>query len=154
MRVTSSGFGTGAAWESEFWDDMGTQWMPFFDNLRLYLGHFPGQEATQLEATASHPSDAEALWSTLHDELGLRDEGATVEVRGATGTVERVGELQTLVRLTAPVPGMLSVYAWEEGDGKATAGVRAYLFSADAADYVRREQPAWQAWLEGLSVPA
>ncbi|MGI8900305.1 MAG: hypothetical protein ACR2HA_05140, partial [Nocardioides sp.] len=85
--------------------------------------------------------------------LGLGDEGATVEVRGATGTVERVGERQTLVRLTAPVPGMLSVFAYSEGDGKATAGVRAYLFSADAADYVRREEPAWQAWLQGLSVP-
>ncbi len=111
VRVTSSGFGTGAAWESEFWDDMGPSWMPFFDNLRLYLSHFPGQEATQLEVTASHPGDAEALWSTLHDALGLGDEGATVEVRGATGTVERVGERQTLVRLTAPVPGMLSVFA-------------------------------------------
>jgi uncharacterized protein YndB with AHSA1/START domain len=154
VRVTSSGFGTGAAWESEFWDDMGPNWMPFFDNLRLYLSHFPGQEATQLEVTASHPGDAEALWSTLHDALGLGDEGATVEVRGATGTVERVGERQTLVRLTAPVPGMLSVFAWDEGGGKATAGVRAYLFSADAADYVRREEPAWQAWLQGLSVPA
>lgn len=154
VRVTSSGFGTGAAWESEFWDDMGPNWMPFFDNLRLYLSHFPGQEATQLEVTASHPGDAEALWSTLHDALGLGDEGATVEVRGATGTVERVGERQTLVRLTAPVPGMLNVFAYGEGDGKATAGVRAYLFSADAADYVRREEPAWQAWLQGLSVPA
>ena len=92
VRVTSSGFGTGAAWESEFWDDMGPNWMPFFDNLRLYLSHFPGQEATQLEVTASHPGDAETLWSTLHDALGLGDEGATVEVRGATGTVERVGD--------------------------------------------------------------
>ena len=70
------------------------------------------------------------------------------------GTVERVGERQTLVRLTAPVPGMLSVFAYGWGDGKATAGVRAYVFSADAADYVRREEPAWQAWLQGLSVPA
>jgi hypothetical protein len=48
---------------------------------------------------------------------------------------------------------MLSVYTWGEGDGKATAGVRAYLFSADAADYVRREEPIWQAWLQALSVP-
>jgi uncharacterized protein YndB with AHSA1/START domain len=156
VRVTSSGFGTGAAWESEFWDDMGANWMPYFDNLRLYLAHFPGQEATQLEVTASYPGDAEALWSTLHDALGLGDEGATVEVRGATGVVERVGERQTLVRLTAPVPGLLSVsaYAYGEGDSKSTAGVRAYLFSADAADYVRREEPAWQAWLQGLTVPA
>jgi hypothetical protein len=128
--------------------------MPFFDNRRLYLSHFPGQEATLLEASASHPGDEQGLWSTLHDALGLGEEGATVQVRGATGTVERVGERQTLVRLTAPVPGMLSVYAHAEGNGKATAGVRAYLFSADAADYVRREEPAWQAWLQGLSVPA
>ena len=104
--------------------------------------------------SASHPGDAKAVWSTLHDALGLGDEGATVEVRGATGTVERVGERQTLVRLTAPVPGMLSVFAHDVGDGKAMTGIRAYLFSADAADYVRREQPAWQAWLQGLSVPA
>src|SRR4029077_13039263 len=112
VRVTSSGFGTGADWESEFWDDMGSSWMPAFDNLRLYLAHFPGQEATHLEATASHPGDADALWSTLRDALGLGDEGATVELLGATGTLERVGERQALVRLTAPVRGMLNVYVY------------------------------------------
>ena len=69
VRVTSSGFGTGAAWESEFWDEMGAGWMPYFDNLRLYLTHFPGQGATQLEASASHPGDAQALWSALHRAL-------------------------------------------------------------------------------------
>jgi len=152
VRVTSSGFGTGAAWESEFWDDMGRNWMPFFDNLRLYLSHFPGQEATMLEASASHPGPADALWSTMRDELGLGEEGATVEIRGANGTVERVGERQTLVRLTAPVPGMLSVFTFAEANDKALAGVRAYLFSADAQDYVRREEPAWEAWLQGLSI--
>lgn len=154
VRVTSSGFGTGADWESEFWDDMGTSWIPFFDNLRLYLSHFPGQQATQLEATASHSGDAATLWAALRDGLGLGEEGAVVEVRGATGTVERVGERQALVRLTAPVPGMFSAFAHGEGDGRATAGIRAYLFSADAAEYVQCEEPAWQAWLQGLSVPA
>ncbi|WP_461190271.1 SRPBCC family protein [Arthrobacter sp. Z4-13] len=154
VRVTSSGFGTGAAWESEFWDEMGSNWMPFFDNLRLYLSHFPGQNATQLEATASHPCDPQALWSTLHGALGLDDEGTAVEIRGATGRVERVGERQTLIRLTAPVPGMLSIFAFGMGDSTATAGVRAYLFSPDAADYVRQEEPAWQTWLQGLTIPA
>ncbi len=154
VRVTTSGFGVGAAWEPEFWDDLAPNWMPFFDNLRLYLAHFPGQEATQLEVTASYPGDAESLWSALHHALGLGGEGSSVDLLGSTGTVERVGERQTLVRLTAPVPGMLSVFAYGEGDGRATAGVRAYLFSADAADYVRREEPAWQSWLQGLSVPA
>jgi len=154
VRVTSSGFGTGADWESEFWDDMGKSWMPFFDNLRLYLAHFPGQEATTLEATASQPGDPDAVWTTLQDSLGLGREGEPVEARGATGTVERVGERQALIRLTAPVPGMLTVFAHADGEGTATAGVRAYLFSADAGDYVQREEPAWLAWLQGLSVHA
>ena len=154
VRVTSSGFGTGAAWESEFWDEMGANWMPFFDNLRLYLTHFPGQEATQLEVTAPHPGDAEAVWSALRDALQLGEEGTTAQVQGLTGTVERVGRRQTLVRLTAPVPGMLSVFVYGEADGQATAGVRAYLFSGDAAEYVQREEPAWQTWLQGLSVSA
>lgn len=133
---------------------MGTSWLPFFDNLRLYLAHFPGQEATPLEATASHPGDADALWSTLQDALGLGGEGEMIALRGATGTVERVGERQALIRLTAPVPGMLSAFAHADGEGTATAAVRAYLFSAAAADYARSEEPAWQAWLQGLPVHA
>jgi hypothetical protein len=107
-----------------------------------------------LEVTVSHPGDAAALWSNLHDALGLGEEGTTIEVRGATGTVERVGERQALLRLTAPVPGMLNVFAFGEAEGRSTVGVRAYLFSPDAAAYVTREQPAWQAWLQELSVPA
>ncbi len=154
VRVTCSGFGIGADWEAEWWDDLAPNWMPSFVNLRLYLAHFPGQEATQLEATATHPGEAEKLWSTVRHSLGLGDEGETFDARGATGTVERVGERNALVRLTAPVPGILSVSVYDWGDGKSTAVVRAYLFSADAADYVRREEPAWLAWLQGLSVSA
>ncbi len=158
VRVTSSGFGTGADWESEFWESLGPNWLPFFDNLRLYLTHFPGQAATQLEATASHPGDAEALWSSLRDAFGLGGEGTTFEVRDITGTVERLGARQALVRLTTPIPGMLNLYTYGEDEGMApgtaTAGVRAYLFSSDAADYVRREEPAWRAWLQDLSVHA
>lgn len=183
VRVTSSGFGTGADWEQEWWDGLGPGWRPYFDNLRLYLTLFPGQEATRLEAAATHPGDVSAVWSTLRAALGLGGDGAAadgppvegaavegagdpgsaapgatvdrraaVEVCGATGTVERVADRQALIRLTAPVPGMLSVFAQPDGEGGTTAGVRAYLFSADAAGYVRREERAWQAWLEGLAV--
>ena len=66
VHVTSSGFGRGADWESEFWDDMGTNWLPFFDNLRLYLAHFPGQAATPLEASTLHPGDAAAQIGRAH----------------------------------------------------------------------------------------
>ncbi|WP_432546687.1 SRPBCC family protein [Kineococcus sp. SYSU DK004] len=163
VRVTSSGFGTGAAWEQEFWADLEPNWRPFFDNLRLYLAHFPGQEAVQLEVSASHTGDAEALWARVRDALPLGEPGSALRVRGTTGTVERVGERQALVRLTAPVPGMLNVYTHGEGEGgsrgTATAGVRAYLFPdaaadrAASADQVRREEEDWRTWLQDLPVP-
>ncbi len=154
VRVTTSGFGTGADWEQEFWDDMGLNWKPYFDNLRLYLTHFPGQEATQLEVSVELPGDADALWTRLHDELGLGEVGEAVDVRGMPGVVERLGVRRALVRLTGPVPGLLSIYVFDYADAadSATAGVRAYLFSEEAADYARREEPTWKAWLEGLAV--
>ncbi|MBD8057913.1 SRPBCC domain-containing protein [Cellulomonas sp. JH27-2] len=154
VRVTSSGFGTGADWEQEWWDTLAPGWLPSFDNLRVYLRDFAGQEATLLEVGAPHACTGAALWSTLRDELGLVSEGETVEVNGATGTVERIGQRHALVRLTAPVPGLLSVVAWAQEDDASFAIVRAYLFAADAAHYVQRERDSWQAWVEGLPVPA
>lgn len=150
VRVTSSGFGTGAAWEADWWDDMGASWIPQFDKLRLYLAHFAGQPATTMEAVATRPVEADALWSTLSTALALGEEGASVELRGATGVVERVGDRQALIRLTAPVPGLLQAAVHAMGDAEAMAYVSAYLFSPDAADYVQREQPAWRAWLARL----
>ncbi len=150
VRVTSSGFGVGAAWEQEWWDTLGPAWLPAFDTLRAYLAHFPGQQATQLEASAPHPGQLAEFWPGLRDSLGLGDEGAAVTLRDAQGVVERVNPQQTLVRLTAPVPGLLNVYGWDEESG-ASVGVRAFLFSADAEDYARRETPAWRAWLQSLS---
>lgn len=151
VRVTSSGFGTGAAWEAEFWEDMGTSWLPYFDNLRLYLAHFHGQEATALEATAAHPVEPEVLWSALREALGLGAEGSPVDLRGTAGVVERIGRRQGLVLLTGPVPGMIHAFVHATGESEATAAVRGYLFSPDAAQYVQREQPAWTAVLEGLA---
>jgi hypothetical protein len=103
---------------------------------------------TNRESRKARELDANPHGALVFDWIELRRQVVV------TGTVERVGERQALLRLTAPVPGMLSVFTFGEGDGKATAGVRAYLFSADAADYVRQEEPAWQDWLQGLAVPA
>jgi len=151
VRVTTSGFGIGADWESEWWDDLAPSWLPSFDNLRLYLSAFPGQQATHLEVDASHPGPVDPLWSALRDSLGLGEEGSAVHVHHTTGTVERAGERQSLVRLTAPVPGMLNVYAHALGEDRAMVGVRAFLFSPDAAGYVTREEPGWRAWLQAVT---
>lgn len=164
VHVTSSGFGTGADWESEFWDDMGPSWIPSFDTLRVYLAHFPGQAATQLEVTATRPGTPEALWPQVRAALGLAGEdaaadgtggvgpGAPIRLRDATGTVEHVGERQALVRLSGPLPGILTVFTYGNGPGSAGVCARAYLFSPEAPEYVRREQPGWSTWLEGLVV--
>ena len=108
MRVNGSGFEIDAAWEQEFWADMGTNWMPCFDNLRLDLAHFTGQEAN--------------VW------------------RSPPRT--RVGRLGCGGRCTT---GILIALAYSEGEGKATVGLRAHLFSADAANWARREEPGWTA---------
>lgn len=150
VRVTSSGFGTGSAWERQWWDTVEPGWLPYFDNLRLYLAHFPGQEASRLEAAATHVAGADTLWETVRDRLGAGGEGATVEAAGSTGTVERVGVRRALVRLTAPVPGMLAVSVHDDGDGRVTAGVQAYLFAPDGDDGVRHAERAWEAWLQEL----
>ena len=93
------------------------------------------------------------MWSTLREGLGLGEENSPVELRGTTGIIERIGQSQALVRLTGPVPGMIYASVHATGESDATASLRAYLFSPDAADYVRREEPAWQDWLQGLSLP-
>ena len=150
VRVTSSGFGTGASWKADWWDDMGASWTPQFEKLRLYLAHFAGRRATTMEAAATHAVAVEELWPVLREALAVGEVGTTVEVRDVTGVVEQVGDRHALVRLTAPVPGLLQAAVHAMGDTGAMAYVSAYLFSPDAADYVEREQPAWQAWLGGL----
>ncbi len=153
VRVTSSGFGTGAAWESEFWEDMGASWMPSFDSLRLYLAHFAGQEATTLEVTATHPAEAPTLWSALRDGLGVGGEGGPVELAGTTGLVERIGPRHALIRLTGPVPGMIHAWVHAMGETESSASLRAYLFSPGAAEYLQRVEQSWTELLEGLAGP-
>jgi uncharacterized protein YndB with AHSA1/START domain len=154
VRVVTSAFGSGADWEQEFFEEMEKDWRPFFDRLRLYLTHFPGQRVTPLEAARTVSGDAGAVMSAMRRDLGVSEVGETVETRGVTGQVERIGESDVLLRLTGPVPGFLGLAAWTIDEGSTSAVVHGQLFSDDAAAFVEREQPAWQEWLETLEVPA
>jgi uncharacterized protein YndB with AHSA1/START domain len=154
VRVTSSAFGTGADWEQEFMTDMKKYWMPYFDNLRLYLAHFSGQRATLLEASADLPGSTEAVLSAMRQALGAEAVGKPVDTRGVTGQVEQISDIHLLVRLDGPIPGLLAFFAIDKGDGSTTASIQGWLFSEDAAGFVEREQPAWKAWLENLAIPA
>jgi uncharacterized protein YndB with AHSA1/START domain len=150
VHVVTSAFGTGAEWEREFFDDMGAGWASMFDHLRLYLTYFPGQQAASLEAVADTPGDPAAALSSIRRGLGVDHVGQAVELRGASGEVEQIAEKNLLVRVTEPVPGLLSFAAFRVGENRSSARLGGYLFSDAAPEYVRREQPAWQEWLEGL----
>jgi uncharacterized protein YndB with AHSA1/START domain len=154
VRVTSSGFGTGAEWEAGFWESMVENWKPYFDHLRLYLKEFAGQAPASLEANAVIANSADTLWGTLREAAGLGGEGAGFTLRGSTGTVAKAGKRRALVHLTGPVSGMLSLAVFDDGmeEGTAIAEVRGYLFGSDAQGYVDREQSAWKSWLESLPV--
>jgi uncharacterized protein YndB with AHSA1/START domain len=150
VRVVSSAFGTGADWEQEFMTDMEKNWVPFFENLRFYLAHFPGQRATTLEVAVDLAGPAGPVLEAMREALGAGAVGKPVDTRGVTGHVERVADNQMLLRLSEPVPGLLGFMAFDKGDGTTMASIQGWLFSDDAPGYVEREQPGWKAWLEGL----
>jgi uncharacterized protein YndB with AHSA1/START domain len=150
VRVVSSAFGTGADWEREFFAEMERGWAPFFENLRLYLTHFPGQVATTMRVSADVPDAASAAMAALGDALGAGEIGRTVEVRGLHGTIEAVSEMAVVVHLAEPARGYLMFMAYDIGNGSSRVGLEGYLFSADAAAYVEREESSWREWLGAL----
>ena len=150
----TSAFGTGADWEEEFFDEMEKGWRPFFDRLRLYLAHFPGQQATPLEVSHTLKGRAGPVFAAMRQSLGLAEVGQSVEARGLTGTVQRIGAEDALLRVTDPVPGFLAFAAWDSSEDEASAVVQAQLFSEDAPALVERQRPGWQEWLQTLAIPA
>ena len=62
LHVVTSAFGTGADWEQEFFDDMEKGWRPYFENLRLYLSNFPGQQVTSLTAHTTIERPRDEVW--------------------------------------------------------------------------------------------
>jgi uncharacterized protein YndB with AHSA1/START domain len=144
VRVVTSAFGTGADWEQEFFDEMGKGWTPFFQHLRLYLTHFPGQTATPFSVVAEKKASAEAVFSAMRDALD-----------DVEGEVDQLSDdHRILLRLGGPVPGYLAFYAYDPGEGATGANVSGYLFSEGAPAYVDQVRAQWQAWLDALTVPA
>ena len=154
VRIVSSAFGTGADWEGEFFTEMETMWRPWFDRLRLYLTRFPGQTVTRMEVDVSFAGAPEPVRDAMRRALRVSAVGDDFSIRDLRGQLENVDDIQLLVRLTAPVPGLMAFLAYQSGEDKANGTVHGHLFSDDAAAFVERERPAWKSWLEGLAVSA
>jgi uncharacterized protein YndB with AHSA1/START domain len=150
VTVVSSAFGTGADWEQEFLESMEQMWVPFFDNLRFYLTHFPGQHATTLSVEGSFDAPAPAVLAAMRDAIGATAAGKPFDLHGLTGEVEQLSDVRVLVRLADPLPGLLQLWSAPGGDSNAVGGVGGWIFADRAPAYVERNQAAWKAWLDSL----
>jgi uncharacterized protein YndB with AHSA1/START domain len=153
VRVVSSAFGVGADWEREFVDDMASGWLPFFEQLRVYLSHFPGQRATTFTVERLVPGEHAEIQAAVRTQLGAPVVGDTVQLDGTTAVVEQLEPI-LLVRLEEPVPGMLRV--WTGGPSGATE-VIGYLFPPDGTDesaLVDEQRATWTSFLAGLTEDA
>ncbi|HEU0101036.1 MAG TPA: SRPBCC domain-containing protein [Mycobacteriales bacterium] len=155
VRVVTSAFGTGADWENEFMTEMLSGWMPFFENLRLYLAHFPGQNATSMELSTTVSASSDDAWARVRSAVGDVPVGGTISVRGLSGPVHQAQQGGLLARVDGAASGLLGLHSFGTGPDASMVVLRTWLFSEGAADYIEQERAAWQAWLDDLaSVPA
>ena len=67
-------------------------------------------------------------------------------------TVENLTEPPSpsaVLRIDAPVPGIISPLAFSPTGSPAMIALGIYLYGGGAADFVAREQPKWQKWMVG-----
>jgi len=150
VKVVTSAFGVGADWENEFFSQMSEGWASMIDNLRVYLTRFPGQHVTPMWISAAFPVSQSDAIEAVRGAFGFAQAGDTFVARDAKGTVDRsIGE-GFFLQFDAPVEGFATVFSYPQPEGSAVA-MQGHLFSPDAADYVAREQSAWQAWLDEVA---
>ena len=157
VRVVTSAFGTGADWEHEFWGEMRPAG-------RRCSTTCASTSRTSLASTRSRcglrphaqarPPRRPGPFATRSGIEGVS--GEAFEARGLGGVVERSLERHFLLRVEQPMPGMLSFFSFESGEGTLVQ-LLGYVFGdaasgEDAAGYVAREQEAWSEWLVAATV--
>jgi uncharacterized protein YndB with AHSA1/START domain len=150
LRVVSSAFGTGADWEREFFDEAEKYWLPLFENLRIYLAAFPGQQATIVESGAEIGNSPAEVVTAMRERIGASDVGADVEILGVAGRVEKLSDDGLLVRYTDPDCGFLNLVSYPNGPDTAYALARAYLFGSRAAELAATQEAGWKEWFAEL----
>lgn len=153
VRMVTSGFGTGAGWDQEI-EGFTEAMRAALDVLRAYLTDFPGRRGTWMRAFGQGKGSLGESWSELTGALGL-DGGAPGESVGVgdgpslTGVVEREARgthlRDLLFRIEDPAPGLAQVGVFSE---RRYVAVQACLYGEEGAVVAKREQPAWEAWMQ------
>lgn len=155
IRMVHSLFAVSDDWDDQL-ESFEGGWPAFFQVLRLYLKHFPGQEAASCLVLTAVKGDELATWKALIGKLGLA--GANVgEERTASegpeklaGVVEHVHQSDkqryVVLRLSAPFTGVALAGA-QRTDTGANASLALYAYGADGARRLAASEPKWRAWL-------
>lgn len=154
LRIVQSLFASTDDWDAQL---TGAEegWPGIARILQLYIQHFAGQRAAnmqQMAAVAGTPADA---WAAVTGALGLQ--GVEVGQRfTAPAGVPALGGLVVyradapygaLLRLDSPGPGVVAIGTIEFGD-TVMATIGFYLYGDGAAEIAARETPKWQAWMQ------
>lgn len=153
VRVVHSLFASNEDWDNQL-TGAESGWPAFFRILRLYLTHFRGQTAAQIQAMAIASKPVAEVWAALSQMLGFGGAAAGQRVEASepapsfAGTVEsNAGDAHTaLVRLTEPSPGIASLVAVEMG-GKSYVAVSLYFYGPQAAATVELYKAQWSQWI-------
>jgi hypothetical protein len=133
-----------------------TGWPAFFEILRLYLTHFRGLTCAAFRVMGAAPGPASQAWQALGGALGLSEaaRGDMFSAEGdappLAGVVESAGNppnpYQAVLRLEQPAPGIVQLLALPMS-GQVYLTLSFYLYGDRAAEYAKRDEPRWQAWI-------
>ena len=157
VRLVNSGFVEGTPWDDQY-DGMKDGWGLFLLNLQLHLAHFAGRTAAAMLPMAMWPMPPDRAWTTLSSALGLpaapgpgqRVVATAADAPPLAGTVAQTGAGRLALVLDDPPPGT-AILACEGVGEQCGISVWLYLYGADAADLVKRDETRWSAWLEAHS---
>jgi uncharacterized protein YndB with AHSA1/START domain len=159
VRVVHSWFASTDDWDNEF-EGHTHGWATFFRNLRLALTYFPGQTGWPIQVMSMAPPPASSAWDTLIGPLGLKSAAAGQHVQAAAGAASFAGQVEQsgthpdlLLRLDQPAPGLAHFFAFPMGE-QVLVVVRFYFYGEKAKEVAARQEPIWQAWMEGRFKPS
>ena len=164
VRLVNSLFTSKADWDDQL-ESFEKGWPGFFEILRIYLTHFPGEICTPVQAVTITKLDEERAWAELLAGLGLtgaapgeRRSTAGSEAPRLAATVESVREGKSkmiILRAEEPAAGVAAFGAGDCGPMGLMIWAALYLYGEPAAAVAADEGAKWQTWLsERFPAPA
>jgi uncharacterized protein YndB with AHSA1/START domain len=156
VRLVHSLFTRKDSWDDEM-EGFEKGWRGFFEVLRLYLLHFPGQRAVSAGARGVHPGTHAEAWKELSGALGLS--GPNLGERRTTpegapslaGTVENVRQgaetCEVTLRLEQPAPGIALIGTYRSGR-KARVAMSVFFYGPHAPETAASFDPPCNAWFK------